>query len=204
MSTTSKSSKKAAPAAAVAKCEFVDAFTPLYLNSIQRLAELQKKSLDVAAEQSAEWLNAWKKAFSYFPLTPATSVFDIAEQAVETYVETQKSAIDLLVEQSQAVAGIAKERAAAYAKSANGVTATFQQSVERSVEAQKKVLDFAAAQNKTVFDAAKKQLGATGAPVAAVVDSFQLGAEALIETQKAVLNIAAKPFKSVASGLRSA
>ena len=44
MSTTSKSSKKASPAAAAPKAEFVDAFTPLYLNSVERMAELQKKS----------------------------------------------------------------------------------------------------------------------------------------------------------------
>src|SRR5271165_1479493 len=111
MPTTSKSTKKTTPAAAARKPESVDAFTPLYVNSVERLAELQKKSLDIAAAQSADWLNAWKKAFSYFPATPATFVFDIAEQAVETYVETQKSAIDLVVEQSQAVAGIAKEGA---------------------------------------------------------------------------------------------
>ena len=70
MPTTSKSSKKTTPAAAARKPEFADAFTPLYVNGVERLAELQKKSLDIAAEQSAEWMNAWKKAFSYFPATP--------------------------------------------------------------------------------------------------------------------------------------
>jgi hypothetical protein len=192
MPTTSKSSKKAAPAPkAAVKPEFVDPFTPLYLNGVERLAELQKKSLDVAAEQTAALLDGWKKAFSSFPLSPATVVFDIAEQTVATYVETQKTAIDMVVEQSQSVAGVAKEQAAAYAKSANGVTAIFQQSVQRSVQAQKKVLDSASAQSKTVFEATKKQLGPAGAPVAAVVDSFQRGAEAFIQTQKSVLDIAA-------------
>ena len=108
MPTTSKSTKKTTPGATARKPEIVDAFTPLYVNSVERVAELQKKSLDIAAEQSAEWLNTWKKAFSYFPATPATFVFDIAEKAVETFVETQKSAIDLVVEQSHTVAGINK------------------------------------------------------------------------------------------------
>ncbi len=199
MPITSKSSKKTTPAAAAGKPEFADAFTPLYVNGVERLAELQKKSLDIAAQQSAEFLNTWKKAFSSFPLTPATFVFDIAEKAVETFVETQKSAIDLVVEQSQTVAGINKTRAEAYADIANSVTATFQKSVERSVEAQKNILDFASAQSKTAFAATKKQLAPAGAPVAAVVDSFQRGTEAFIETQKAALEIAAKPFKSVAA-----
>ena len=198
MPTTSKSTKKTTPAAAGRKPEIVDAFTPLYVNGVERLAELQKKSLDIAAEQSAEWLSAWKKAFSYFPATPATFVFDIAEKAVETFVETQKSAIDLVVEQSHTVAGINQTRVNAYADIANSVTGIFQKSVERSVEAQKNVLDFASAQSKAAFEVTKKQLAPAGAPVAAVVDSFQRGTEAFIETQKAALEIATKPFKSVA------
>jgi hypothetical protein len=200
MPTTSKSTKKTTPAAAARKPEIVDAVSPLYVNGVERLAELQKQTLDIAAQQSAEWLNTWKKAFAYFPATPATFVFDIAEQAVETFVETQKSAIDLVVEQSHAVAGINQTRTEAYADIANSVTDIFQKSVERTVEAQKKVLDFASAQNKTAFEATKKQLAPAGAPVVAVVESFQRGTEAFIETQKAALEIAAKPFKSVAAG----
>ena len=199
MPTTSKASKKTTPATAAGKPQFSDPITPLYVNGVERLAELQKKSLDIAAEQSAEWMNAWKKAFSYFPPTPATYVFDIAEKAVETFVATQKSAIDLVVEQSHAVAGINQVRGEAYATIADSVTGIFQQSVERSVEAQKKVLDFASAQSKSAFETTKKQLGTAGAPVAAIVESLQRGTETLIETQKSALDIAAKGFKSVAS-----
>jgi hypothetical protein len=193
MPNTSKSSKKNLPASGVAaKPEFVDAFTPLYLNGVQSLAELQKKSLDVAAEQTAEWISAWKKAFSYFPVTPPTFVFDVAGQAVQTYVETQKDAIDLVVEQAQAVAKINKQRAEAYSKIAETVTATFQTSVERSVAAQQKALDFVAEQNKAICQATKKQIGA--GPATVVVDSFESGANTLIETQKSILDAATKPF----------
>ena len=112
MPNTSKSSKKAAPAAAAAvKPECVDAFTPLVLNSVERVADLQKKTLDIAAEQTAEFIGAWKKAFSYFPVTPPAFIFDVAGQAVKTAIETQKSAIDLMVEQTQSTADITKMRA---------------------------------------------------------------------------------------------
>ena len=168
MPNTSKSSKKASPANGVAAVtEFVDAFTPLYLNSVEQMAELQKKSLDLAAEQTAEWMGAWKKAFSLFPVPPPTVVFDIAGQAVQTYVETHKSAIDLAVEQSHAVVKIGQERASAYSKIAGEATAAFRTSVERSVEAQKKVLEFAAQQNKAICETAKKQLAPVGGPATA-------------------------------------
>ena len=192
MPTTSKSSKKAAPAAV--KPEFVDTFTPLVLNSVERVADLQKKTLDIAAEQAEEWLAAWKNAFSYLPVPPPAFVFDVAGQAVKTAIETQKSAIDLVVEQSKSVADITKVRTEAYAKIVDGVTSTIQKSVERSVEAQNKVLEFASEQNKAVFEGTKKQLGAAAGPATMIVDTFQRGAEAVIEAQKSILNIASQPF----------
>jgi hypothetical protein len=190
MTRTSESTKKAA---AVVGREFVDPFFPLVLNNVERVADLQKKTLDTGAEQTGEWIGAWKKAFSYFPLTPTGFLFDVAAQAAQTAVETQKSAIDLVVEQSKVAAGIAKVRAEANSKIADGVAA-IQKSVERSMEAQKTVLEFAGEQNRAVFDTAKKQLGAAAGPAALIVDTFQRGTHAVIEAQKSFLDIASEPF----------
>jgi hypothetical protein len=193
MPNSSKSSKKVAPAngAAVAS-EITDVFTPVYLNTVARVAELQKNSLDVVGEQTSEWIGAWKKAFSFFPVNPPTFFFDIANQAVQTAVETQKSAIDLVVEQTEAVNEITKLRADAYSKITQTATAAFQNTVTRSVEAQKKALEFAGAQSKAIFEATKKQVG--GGPVAVVVDSFERGTNTLIEAQKSILDATTKPF----------
>lgn len=193
MPNSSKSSKKVSPAngAAVAS-EITDVFTPVYLNTVASVAELQKNSLDVVAEQTSEWIGAWKKAFSFFPVNPPTFFFDIANQAVQTAVETQKSAIDLVVEQTEAVSEITKLRANAYSKIAEAATAAFQNTVTRSVEAQKKALEFASTQSKAIFEATKKQVG--GGPVAVVVDSFERGTNTLIEAQKSILNATTKPF----------
>jgi hypothetical protein len=191
MPNTSKSSKKVTPAAAP---EFVDAFTPLYLTSVERVAELQKKSLDIVAEQTADFIGAWKKAFSFFPVMPPTVMFDAASQAFQTAIETQKSAIDLAVEQTHGFADVTKIRVDAYSKIAGSVTATFQKSVERSLESQKKVLDFAAEQNKNVFETTKKQLGASAGPATAILDTLQRGTDTLIEAQKSMLNVASKSF----------
>ena len=193
MPNTSKSSKNTAAAnGGAAKLDFADAFTPLYVNGVQSLAELQKQSLDLVAEQTAEFVGAWKKALSSFPVTTPTFVFDLAEQAVQTVVNTQKDAIDLVVEQTHAVAKIQKQRADAYSNIMGTVTATVKTSVERSVEAQKKVLQFAAEQNKAAFQAAKKQVGSR--PASVVVDSLENGASTLIEAQKSILDAATKPF----------
>jgi hypothetical protein len=195
MPSTSKSTKKATEAVSP---EFVDAVTPLVLNSVERVADLQKKTLDLAAEQTAELLGAWKKAFSYFPATPPAFFFDFAGQAVQTAIENQKNAIDLVVERTQTVTSINKVRAEAYAKIAHGVTTSIQKSVGRSVEAQKKVLEFAGAQTKAGFESAKKQLGAAVGPATAILDTFQLGADTMIEAQKSFLNFASQPFVNTA------
>src|SRR5271169_2747630 len=196
MPTTSKSNKKTATAVTP---EFVDAFTPLVLNSVERVADLQKKTLDVAAEQTAELIGAWKTAFSYFPVTPPAFFFDFAGQAVQTAIEAQKSAIDLVVEQTESATDIAKVRVEAYAKIVDGVRTSVRKSVERSVETQKKMLEFASAQNKAGFESAKKQLGAAAGPATAVLDTFQLGADTVIEAQKSFLNFASQPFVTTRS-----
>jgi hypothetical protein len=195
MTRTSESTKKAAAAVSP---EFVDPFSPLVLNSVERVAGSQKKILDIGAEQTGEWIGAWKKAFSYIPLTPPAFLFDVAVQAAQTAVETQKSAIDLVVEQSKAATGVAKTRAEANSKIADGV-ATIQKSVERSMEAQKTILEFASEQNRAAFETAKKQLGAAAGPAAVIVDTFQHGAHAVIEAQKSFLNIASQPFATAKS-----
>jgi hypothetical protein len=193
MKSTSKSTRKAAAAVSP---EFVDPISSLVLNSVERVAGLQKKTLDIGAEQTGEWIGAWKKAFSYFP--PSAFLFDVAVQAAQTAVETQKSAIDLVVEQSKAATGIAKARAEGNSKIADGV-ATIQKSVERSLEAQKTILEFAGEQNRAAFETARKQFGAAAGPAAVIVDTFQRGTHAAIEAQKSFLNIASQPFATAKS-----
>src|SRR5208282_126067 len=188
--------KKSTAAGSAKKNDVVEAFIPLYTKNVERLAELQKKSLDIAAEQNAELIDACKKAFQYVPETPGLFLFDLVGQTFERFVETQKGAIDLGVEQSHVVAGLAKEPTGSATKVAEGVTSLFKQSVEYSVAAQKKALDYYSEQHKTAYETAKKQFRIVNNPAA---DAFQSGIDALIQTQKTMLDIVSKPFKSVAS-----
>jgi len=174
----------------------VDTFIPLYEKNVERLAELEKKSLEAVAEQNAEWMEACKKTFRFTPETPGLFLFDLLGQTFDRFVETQKGFIDLAVEQSHAVAGLARERGAYTTKTAEGVTALFQQTVEHSVAAQKKALDYYAEQHKAVYETAKKQFRFPSNPAA---DAFQSGMDTLIETQKTMLDIASKPLKRSAA-----
>jgi hypothetical protein len=192
MATPKKSTKSVNGTAK--KNEAVEAFIPLYTKNVERLAELQKKSLDAAAEQNAELIGACKKAFHYIPETPGLFLFDLVGQSFNRFVETQKNAIDLAVQQSHVVAGLAKDRSASATKVAEGVTNLFKQSVEYSIAAQKEALDYYADQHKTAVEAAKKQFRIPNNPAA---DAFQTGIDTLIQTQKTMLDLVSKPFKSI-------
>jgi hypothetical protein len=195
MPTSSKSSKKGVNGAAeTVKTETNEVFAPFYVNTVNRVAELQKSSLDAVAEQTTEFVAAWKKAASYLPVPTPTFFFDVFGQAVQTAVETQKSAIDLAVEQTEAVAEITRQRANAYAEIAETATEAFKTTVSRSVEAQKKMLEFAAEQNKAVWGATKKQLG--NSPAAAIAETFERGTSTMIEAHKSILDATTTPFVS--------
>jgi hypothetical protein len=184
MSTPKKSTKSVKP-------EVVENFIPLFTKNVERLAELQKKSLEVAAEQSAEFVATCKEAFETTPETPGMFVFDLLGQAFDRTVEAQKTVIDQTVEQSNAFAELMKERTGSAKKVAEGMTAAFQQTIEQSVAAQKKAIDYFAQQQKAAYETAKKQFQFTN-PAA---EAFQAGMDVLIETQKTMIDIATKPLK---------
>jgi hypothetical protein len=193
MSNTKKSTKSANGAGAAFKEEVVEAFVPLYTKNVKRLADLQKQSLETAAEQNNELIEACKKAFPAGPETPGLFLFDLFGQSFQRFVETQKGVIDLAVEQSHVVAGLAEERGAYVTNAVEGVTSLVKQSVEHSVAAQKKALDYYSEQHKEAWETAKKQFRIPSNPA---VEAVQSGLDILIQTQKAVLDIVSKPFKS--------
>lgn len=173
------------------KNELVDSFVPLYNKSVERVAELQKKSLDVAFEQSAELMAVWKKLLHTVPGNPGIFMIDAFAQMFERYVETQKEAIDLAMEQGHAAAGLAKERGGYVGRMGEGMSTLLQRSLEHSVAAQKKALDSFAEQNKAIYEAAKRQFRFSSTPAS---EAFQSGLDTLIETQKTMLDIASRPL----------
>jgi hypothetical protein len=196
MNTTKKTTNHAVSAASAEKTEVVETIAALYTNGVERLAEVQKIGIELAAKQNAELLDAWKKIARVFPGAPSLVTLDFVSNALDRYADTQKGGIDLVLEQSHALAGLAKERASSTANAADGATAIVKQTVDRAVAAQKTALDFSVAQTKVAFETAK-QFGVTGTPAGAAAESFQRGVDGLIEAQKELLDIAAKPFTSV-------
>ena len=106
----------------------------LFMKGVERAAELQKKALEAATQQTAEAIAASKKAIQ--PAVPG--MFDVVQQGFERYVEAQKGVIDLVVQQTAAMVETTKQGGNSAQKVVEDFTKSVQQSVERAVEIDKK------------------------------------------------------------------
>ncbi len=172
--------------------EAVETFTALYTKNVEQLAEAQKSGLDQALQQNTDLIGAWKKIAQVVPGTPIPSVLDLIGNAFGQFVDLQKGAIDLALEQSQTLTALVNERINSVSSATDAVTTFVHDTVDRAALAQKNAIEFSAAQTKNVIETFKKQSGVAGTPVEAAADSMQRGFDTLVESQKNILNFAAK------------
>jgi hypothetical protein len=172
------------------KVDAIESMTELYTNGIERLAEVQKKGLEIAVKHNAEVASAWKK----FTLpVPGVLMLDLATNAFERFAETQKGAIDLMVEQTHTLAKLVKERKVKATDTMEEGNARAKEAIEHSIAAQKTALDYTAKQAKAAFATAKQQFGYAGTPVETATDSLERGMDIVVETQKELLDLVAEP-----------
>lgn len=172
------------------KKTFAENITAAYAAGVERLAEVEKKSIDLAVAQNAELTEIWKTAIQKLPGAPGLAMLEMASTAFERFAETRKGTIDIVLEQSKALTDVARERTVDASKTVEGAVSFLQQSLERVVTMQKKTLDLSAEQAKMAFETVKKQCGVTGGPVEAVANSFHRSVETVIEAQKELLDMA--------------
>jgi hypothetical protein len=190
MSPTPKATHEAVPNEPTEKEGFGEYFSTLYVTGVERMAEAQKKGIDLAVAQNSDATEAWKKMVHKVPGAPGLFMLDLAKSAFEQCADLQKSAIDAMVEQSHALAEVVQERTTVATNVTENAANFVRQSVERTVGIQKKALEYSAAQAKTVFDTFRQEVGFTGAPAEAAADSFHRGVDTVVEAQKELLDIA--------------
>lgn len=185
-----KDAKGPVTAAEAVKVDAIDSITELYTTGIERLAEVQKKGLEIAVKHNAEVVGAWKK----FTLpVPGVLMLDLATTAFERFAETQKGAIDLMVDQTHTFSKLVKERKFKAAETIEQGKKSAKEAIEHSVAAQKTAMDYTAKQAKAAFATAKQQLGIAGTPVATAADSMERGMDIVLEAQKDLLDLVAEP-----------
>lgn len=162
-----------------------DNVASLYAKSVERMAEIQKRSIDLAMQQNKETIELWKQVTETLHWAPPVKGLEEAETTLERFAGSQKTAIDLMVEQTHAFVDMVKERTAAMEKTTDSVLKFAKQNFERTVEAQKKATDAAVHETKSAFETAREHFEFPGS--AAVAESIQQGVDALVEAQKEFL-----------------
>ena len=192
MKATEKGPVGSVTAVAGEKPDFVEAAVHLYTTGIERVAEAQKKAIDLTINHNAEMVSTWKKQTW---AGPGFFMLDLATTAFDRYAETQKGMIDLVVEQSHMLAGVVEERKVKAGKIVDDSMAKAQEAIDQSIGAQKTVLEFTTRQTKAAFETAKKQFGYAGTPAGASADSVQRGIEVVVDAQKELLDVLKVPLK---------
>jgi hypothetical protein len=175
------------------------AFAALFHKGLERIAEVQKNTLDMVARQTTDMLQACKQAYPVPSSWPGTPLFEVVDQGIERMAQTQKGMIDLVVQQSAQALDMAQERRDLASKWTAGLAGMMSETANRTVAAHKSLLDYAAEQNKVVAAAIKRQAGIAGsAPATEAVDAIQRNVDMAIQTQKELMEAAAKPLKTAA------
>lgn len=189
MSPTQRAAREPAPPEAPEVSETKEDFATHFSKGVDRLAEIQKKSIDLAAQHQIEAIEIWKSAAQKFPGAPRLPILDLVVNTIERFAETQKYAVDLVVEQNKMFADLVKEGTETADSTKSNATNLVQKAVERSVATHKKFLDQSATQTKAAFEATRQQFGFTGNRAEAVSDSFQRGVDTIVEAQKDLLDV---------------
>jgi hypothetical protein len=188
----------AAPEVADAVDPTVASFATLMHRGIERQANLQKATLDVVGQQTADINATMRKSIKVPAELSGSSFLDFTGQAVEGWIVAHKNVLDLMVEQSAHAAEAANAGGINVTKSVASLSEFVQKAAERAVEAQKAMLDVAANQNKAVSEVIQKQANVAGRPVAKAIQSIETGMSTLIDTNREFLDTASKLTKSTA------
>ena len=125
------------------------------------------------------------------PDAPSALLLNVAEQAVQGWVDAQRNILDLMTQQSEQAVQAAKEASGSSTKSLTALNELIQQTAGRAIAAQKAMVEFAGNQNKAVSEAIKRQAEMPVA-TATAIEMMQHAVDALLENQKEFLDVAAK------------
>jgi hypothetical protein len=170
----------------------ITGFSTLLVRGVERLADLQKQTLEVLNRQNKDINSTLGEALRATPAMPGKTVLELTEEAVEDWTSALNKVLDLTVQQSAQALECVKEGSG---KSAALLTDLVRQSAGRAIAAQQITLEFAALQTKAVSEAVKCLAGIEEPIFEAVTYSMQRGLDALIRKEKEFL-AAAEPLEN--------
>jgi hypothetical protein len=172
---------------------------------METLIDVQKRTLEVAAQQSTVAVEAIAAGVYAVAEPSANSFLQIASDTVAAFVEAHNGMLDLVVRQSAAASGAVKGGGGFPGTVVAGMSDAVHVSIERAVAAQKALLEQAVRQHAAVMEAAKRHAGAAAVKqVPKAMDAFRHTMETFAEAQKKVLDLAAQQGNVVIDAVRDA
>ena len=126
------------------------------------------RSLEIVSQQTAGMNTTLRDTLKIH--SGARLLLNVAEQAVQGWVNAQKSILDLMTQQSEQAVQATKEASGSPSKWLAALNELIQQTAERAIEAQKAMVEFAVNQNKAVSEAIKR-VGTPGTPIATTTET---------------------------------
>lgn len=118
----------------------IAALVDLVPRGVGTIIDMHKRVLDSLAVQTQEMVDAYSEGKS---LDVRTRVSDTVRDAVDGFIETQKTFLDEVSEQVTLATEAPKESKAARKEKSKELTELYRQGVEKFIEAQKQLLDIA-------------------------------------------------------------
>jgi methyl-accepting chemotaxis protein len=129
----------------------------LFIKGMERAAELQKKALEAATEQTSQAIATSRRAMDAIPSAP--DMLDTVQQSFERYVEAQKKVIDLVVQQTAAILESTTGSASSALTTIEDFARSTHKAVEHAIEIEKNALGLAAHSAKANGGTTKRKVG---------------------------------------------
>jgi hypothetical protein len=162
-------------------------FASILHQGLEKMAEIQKSTLEIYSQQSQGAIESIKNAF---PVAPV-HLFELAELAIRQLFQVQVHLLDLMVKQSAACAEASK------IQSNSGHEGVFVKAMGNTTDSflamHKKAVEFVTQQSQSFRDDIMGQINGDGSLNSA--DAIQRGTEAIIQAQKRFWDAMLKPFQ---------
>ncbi len=162
---------------------------------VDALMDMQKRLLDVTAEQTHEFAKSYEEGKNLL-VGVSASLAELVRLGIEGFVETEKKFLDLTVhEATTAKAG--KEGRKSTGERSEAVTHLAQQGVEKYIDAQKKILHLAIEQIEFAGKATGESLEAAGKEARTSLGELtEKSVQNFARAQKSLMHLATKPTKA--------
>ena len=107
------------------------AFATQLQQSVGRLATLQKSALEIVSQQTAGMNTMLRDTLKSTPDAPSALLLNVAEQAVQGWVDAQRNILDLMTQQSEQAVQAAREASGSSTKSLTALNEALQRVIDK-------------------------------------------------------------------------